>query len=233
MNRQRGFTLIELAIVLVILTILAGGLLMPLTKRIEVQRYDDTRKLLEQSTEALIGYAMSHADASGRHYLPCPDTDNDGIENRSGSACPTPATGNLPWATLGLASVDAWGNRITYTVSNSFADSASGFQSVPPTPSEGDNRICATVGCPAGSLLAEKVPVVLMSHGKNGLGARSAYNVDASPPVSSDEIENDNGGPDFVSRPPGGEGTLEFDDLVMWIPSSVLFARICPAGGCP
>ena len=60
MKNQRGFTLIELAIVLVIVTILVGGLAMPLSAQIQARRIAETNKTLEEAREAIIGYAMSH-----------------------------------------------------------------------------------------------------------------------------------------------------------------------------
>ena len=64
MKTQQGFTLIELAIVLVIVTILVGGLAMPLSAQIEARRISETRKTLEEAREAILGYAMSHLVAS-------------------------------------------------------------------------------------------------------------------------------------------------------------------------
>ena len=42
MKRTRGFTLIELAIVMVIVTILIGGLAMPLSAQIQARRIAET-----------------------------------------------------------------------------------------------------------------------------------------------------------------------------------------------
>lgn len=229
MNNQRGFTLIELAIVMVILTILAGGLLVPLTRRIELQHIESTKKTLDEARDALIGFALSHSAGDGRPYLPCPDTNNDGLEDRAGTVC-SGETGNLPWVTLGLASMDAWGNRLTYGVTAVFADSGNGIN--PGGGLAGTNTICSTADCPAGTIIANAIPVVFLSRGPNGFGALSASGTVLTAPVSADEIENDDGATDFVSRPPGGEGTAEFDDIVTWIPTTVLIARVCP-GGCP
>ena len=60
MKNQQGFTLIELAIVLVIVTILIGGLAIPLSAQIEARRIAETNKTLEEAKEAIIGYAMSN-----------------------------------------------------------------------------------------------------------------------------------------------------------------------------
>ena len=45
---QKGFTLVEMAVVLLIIGLLLGGLLMPLSEQVNSQRYGETR---EHSTE--------------------------------------------------------------------------------------------------------------------------------------------------------------------------------------
>ena len=237
MRKARGFTLIELAIVLVILTVIAGGLLVPLTKRIEMQRYEDTRKLLDLAQAALIGYTMSNRiSGSNRSYLPCPDINQDGVEDRTGDSC-SQQQGRLPWVTLGLNSLDAWGNHIDYAVHDDFSDKspAKGISNS----TKGDFRICAiSSNCSGVNLLAEKIPFIVLSRGPNGKGALSANGTLiawAPATTSADENENLNNGSTYVSRPPTpAESALgEFDDLVVWLSTPALLARICPAGGCP
>jgi len=53
MKPARGFTLIELAIVLVIVTILIGGLAVPLSAQIQARRIAETKKTLEEAREAI------------------------------------------------------------------------------------------------------------------------------------------------------------------------------------
>jgi len=85
------------------------------------------------------------------------------------------------------------------------------------------------------------VPVVLVSYGANGRGARNVNlpfgsPTPALPPgASAKEIENLDADHRYVSRPPSkpGDAAGEFDDLVVWLPFSVLINRVCPAGGCP
>lgn len=60
MIHNRGFTLIELAVVLVIVTVLIGGLLVPLNAQIQARRIAETKKILEEAREAIVGYAMTH-----------------------------------------------------------------------------------------------------------------------------------------------------------------------------
>lgn len=146
---QSGFTIMELAIVLVIVALLLGGLLLPLSSQQDLQGRQATEKALTDIREALIGFAV----INGR--LPCPaqadiayTAANAGLEATTGSgatlscACvaasspgvaqigATPCSvsaatdtvgGVLPWASLGLLETDAMGNRYTYHVNTFFA----------------------------------------------------------------------------------------------------------------
>ena len=61
-----GFTLIELAITLAIIGVLAGAVLVPFVAQVAQRNTAATEKTLEQIKDALLGYAT----ATGR--LPCP-----------------------------------------------------------------------------------------------------------------------------------------------------------------
>jgi prepilin-type N-terminal cleavage/methylation domain-containing protein len=239
MTRQRGFTLIEMAIVLVIMTILIGGLAVPLSAQIQARRIAETQKTLAEAREAIIGYAMTHntGGATPRPYLPCPDTDGDGRENRTGNIC-TLADGWFPWVDLGTAAQDGWGNRLHYSVENrEYADKSKGMPNLalytPPYATLNFKQICRTSTCAAVDALY--LPVVLFSHGPNGWGARNINGNTLAAPTSADELENTNADPNFVSRAPSkaGDTSGEFDDLVVWISDGLLRGRVCPTGGCP
>jgi prepilin-type N-terminal cleavage/methylation domain-containing protein len=245
MNSARGFTLIELAIVLVIITILVGGLAVPLSAQIQARRVAETRHNMEAIHDALIGYAMSHTfnhpAMSGeiRHHLPCPDTDNDGLEDArvAGGSC-SAMRGGLPWITLGVRGEDAWGNRYTYAVDPVYSNNVVGFASTPAA-TQANLDIFPNASC-AAPTVQENVPVVVASHGPQG---RGALNMNGGTPlaptsVAADERQNLNvaigslpctNATSFVSHTP----TDDFDDLVMWLSSNELFSRVCPAGGCP
>ena len=62
----KGFSLVEIAVVLVIISVLATIVAVPLATQIEQRRVEETRKQIEVAKEALFGFAM----ANGR--LPCP-----------------------------------------------------------------------------------------------------------------------------------------------------------------
>ena len=105
-----GFTLAEMAIVLLIVGLLLAGVLTPLANQVETKRTSDTQKMLEDIKDALIGYAASHrATSTGKPYLPCPDTNLDGLEeNRTAGVCPS-QEGWIPWSTLGVGqAVAGW-----------------------------------------------------------------------------------------------------------------------------
>ncbi len=237
MKQARGFTLIELAIVLVIITILVGGLAGPLSVQIQTRRVTETQKTLDEARDAIVGYAMTHKTAGGRPYLPCPDSNGDGREDRSpGGACLL-SYGFFPWVDLGSAQHDAWGNRLRYVVESDLANRALGFSSstaLPAPPTSGWKQVASRSGC-ATVDVAAGTPFVLVSHGANGWGARNVSNATLAAPTGPDEQENlgvDDGC--YVSRTPSkpGDPGGEFDDLVSWLAFGVLVNRACPAG-CP
>lgn len=236
---SRGFTLIEMAIVLIIITILIGGLAVPLSAQIQARRMAETKKTLEEAREAIIGYAMTHntGGVTPRPYLPCPDTDADGRENRTGNICTQP-DGWFPWVDLGTAPQDAWGNRLHYSVENrEYSDNSKGMPDLaayaPPYANLVFKQICRDSACT--TLEAIYLPVVLFSHGPDGWGARNVNGNVLADPTSANELENTDADTSFVSRTPSkaGDASGEFDDLVVWISDGLLRSRVCPAGGCP
>jgi prepilin-type N-terminal cleavage/methylation domain-containing protein len=131
----RGFTLVELAIVLGIVTLLLTGLVVSVAAQIELQRLGETRSTIENVREALLGFAA----ANGR--LPCPASS---ISNGREAFCTTASggcthtttiqahgrcnnffNGFVPAAALGITptdnqgyALDGWGNRLRYAVSD-------------------------------------------------------------------------------------------------------------------
>lgn len=98
-NRQAGYTIVEMAIVMVVLGTLLGSVLYPLGKRLTADRHKENRLMLEHAEQAVIGYAMNNNTSEtrvvvdgqavpftyipgGRPYLPCPDITGDGLEDR-------------------------------------------------------------------------------------------------------------------------------------------------------
>ncbi|PIQ13150.1 MAG: prepilin-type cleavage/methylation domain-containing protein [Hydrogenophilales bacterium CG_4_9_14_3_um_filter_59_35] len=233
---ERGFTLVEMAIVLVIVVLLLGGLLMPLSTQVEQRRIGETQKALEEIKEALIGFAANQTPP----HLPCPDktsgggagTANDGLEDVTAAtgACVT-QEGNIPWATLGVADVDAWGNRIHYSVTAIFSNRSPATMFA--LASAGTLRVCTAPTCTTQTATA--LPAIVLSYGKNGFGAINQTGGINPAPTSADEQANTDLNVDFVSHTPtqAGAANGEFDDLVTWLSPNILFNRMVAAGKLP
>ena len=99
----RGYSLPEMAIALLVLGILLGGIVVPLSSRLKAEARLKTENLIYDAREAVLGYGIAnrtvsgvggiaiqiqdynglpHAMPEGRPYLPCPDITGDGVEDR-------------------------------------------------------------------------------------------------------------------------------------------------------
>ena len=118
--KPSGFTLVEMAIVLVIIGLLLGGMLMPLSAQMDQRRNSETQKALDEINQALIGFAV----ANGR--FPRPATSATNGAERTTCATEAECAGFIPWATLGVSKLDSWGKIIRYSVTLAFAGDVSG-----------------------------------------------------------------------------------------------------------
>jgi type II secretory pathway pseudopilin PulG len=241
-------------VVIMILTILASGLALPIAAQLEARRATETRRLLADAREALLGFAAIHA------RLPCPASESSAGEesfaaggDAANGNCSNFHDGLLPGATLGLAPLDpqgfvrdAWGtsrNRIRYAVFG--AGHEVGGATNPLTRAQGLRLatlpalaaephylfICSTgasasaSGCgPAANQLTRRAAFVLVS-----LGANAA----ATPHPGSDEARNVSGAPVFVYHDESAAAGNEFDDVVTWTPVSLVVSRLVSAGLLP
>ncbi|BCB25558.1 hypothetical protein SKTS_04440 [Sulfurimicrobium lacus] len=247
MYKNEGFSLIELAIVLVVVALLLGGLLVPLTMQIEQQKTKETQKILEDAKEAIIGFAI----ANGR--LPCPASNSsNGQEsfdtaaggNAANGKCSNFYNGFLPAVTLGVNpvdangyAVDAWAltqNRIRYAIttanSNAFT-STGGMAATTMSVLAPDLRVCATAtgiiatNCGTAMSLSNNAVAVVYSLGKNA--AMGGGGLDEAANLNSDAV--------FVSHIPSASTAAngDFDDLVTWLSPNILFNRMVAAGRLP
>ncbi len=217
----RGFTLIELAIVLVIVGILLGSFIGSLTARIENAKIEETEKELAEIKQALLAYAFTQFPPR----LPCPDSDSppDGISN----ICAGNSFGTLPYFDLGLGQADAWDTRYRYWVDGAYSV---GFDLSAPQGSAQINN--------ASIAIVPNAVAVIFSHGKNGLGGTSVdgVNRDAIPGVGHDyEVKNMDATDVFESGPRTDIDTAagEFDDILIWISEYELKAKMVEAGALP
>ena len=100
-----GFTLIEMAVVIIILGVIISIAATALPPLIVSSKIKKTQALMAKADNALQGYSMVH------HRLPFAAGGPDGIESAD------LYVGYIPYRTLGLSSgTDAWGNVFRYAV---------------------------------------------------------------------------------------------------------------------
>jgi prepilin-type N-terminal cleavage/methylation domain-containing protein len=250
----RGFTVIEIAVAMLVLAVLLAGLAVPIAAQVQLRRQDETRRILEDARDAILGFAA----VNGR--LPCPATDdNNGQEsftptgNAVNGDCASFYAGYLPGAALGLSPLDAQGfvldpwltprSRVRYavfgggTAINGVTNAltrANGMQAAT-LPALGNAShfliICSSgtqataSGCgPAASQLTRRAAFVVFSLGPNGI---------AEPAAGSDEARNVDGDAVFVHHEPSTAPGREFDDQLLWVPIHIVVSRLVSAGRLP
>lgn len=261
-HRQGGFTLMELAVVLVIVALLIGGMLLPLSAQNDLRFANETQKTLNDIRDALVGFAA----ANGR--LPCPaQAGTSGIEASSGTPgnCTNPYDGLVPAITLGIGptdgngfAVDAWGNQIHYAV----YPTSIGGQANPFTAPNG-MRLATMSSIAATSPL---LSVCACGNAVTGGGTTAAACGGTCPGLTTGRVtdqavavvyslgknasvggagagESHNPNPNatvaadpaFVWHTPTQSGAAdgEFDDLMIWISPNILYNRMVAAGQLP
>ncbi len=252
--RQQGFSLVELSVVILVMGLLLGGLMMPLSVQRENSRLRDGQEQLQSVESAVVGFALVNG------YLPCPATPaSAGVAAPAGSAC-SAQHGFVPATTLNLSGqrnadnllLDPWGSPLRYSISASDANGDGSWDFV--TPGElaavtmplllPEMMVCSTAAgssstaCAGSNVtLTGGSPLIIYSLGKNWVSfssADEAENVGAnlaggvsgtSYRVASDSV--------FVVRGKSELSGNEFDDLLTWISPNHLFGRLVEAGHLP
>lgn len=255
MHTHSGFTLVEMAMVLLIIGLLTGGLLMPLSTQYELKQRQQVQAELKQIKEALMGYYLIHG------HFPCPasSTSNYGREfdRTSNGICNMPqenssSHGFVPYVELGLTGstdsgastmTDAWGNPYRYSVTN-LGKSCFGGRWIYTLPNafrtlretgvcSGETlddflpnfQICDTTGCGAKTAV-----VVIYSMGKNWTETPVASSAE-----SKNQGDTNNGGfplkigSDAKFHIGDSNAANPYDDLVEWISPNVLFSTLAKA----
>lgn len=226
-RQQQGFTLLEVAMVLLIMALLLASVLRPFGAQLEQRQRDDTMRTLLEVREAIVGFVAAN------HRLPCPAAMGASLEGDC-----SVAHGFVPAAALGIdgainedgALIDAWNNPVRYSVSVSDVDADGqpdfttvlemrdiGMQYLRP-----EFEVCADTSACA-RLRANRIPVVLVSTGANGNSVNAG----------TDERENLDGNERFVSRDIDRVGDDQFDDIVVWLSGNILYSKMIQAGVLP
>lgn len=252
-GKSAGFSLVEMAMVLMIIGLLLGGLLPTLSNQMETRQIAETRKEMADIREVLTGFML----INGR--LPCPaqatiptGSNNAGTEATVGTACSckgasgndnmiawasgvactdTSITGVLPWVTLGTGETDAWGRRFTYRISTDFADLNSAPSATFTLSSTGVQKVYQNTADAAADINKVTTPAVFISHGKNGYGAyqQQGKKLLLPDPTPPEELENSDDDNKFISQ----DYSTNFDDIVSWLSQNMLVSRMISAGKLP
>jgi len=234
-HRSSGFSIIEMAIVMVIMGTLLGGMLLSLSQVRESNNRTDAVSTMDEIKEALYGFAQTN----GR--LPCPATTTSlGAEAPVGGGVCTQRYGFLPWTTLGLSGptnvdnllMDSWLSPYRYNVSNI---SASAFTTAGQMRTLGiaalapNLQVCTVAACGAGNVLVNSAPAVVVSLGANFATFTSADERANSGETTRNGYRQANNN-NFVF---GDYNEATFDDVITWLSPSILYTRMIAAGQLP
>lgn len=233
-REQGGFTLLEIAVVLLIV-----GLVTVFGAKLVGSITEGTRTRLTRQNIDTVKLALQ-AFIARTNRLPCPAVEalppgnaNYGIEAATPGTCAgTQAIGTVafrgvvPWKSLGMTTenaVDAWGNQITYVVTNSATNlnssTVAGMRGsiyihsntpvVAGLPGTG-NQVNACSTTANDNICNAAAVALLVSHGKAGAGAYTLNGTRVPLPTSAQEVENTNTDRSYVLAEPSDS----FDDIV-------------------
>lgn len=260
MRKATGFTLVELAVVLAIVTLLLSTMLYGLSAQTESRNFQENQRRLEQVRELTLGFAVS----KGR--LPCPATSTSvGQESFTSGSCTTFYDGFVPAKTIGFTptdtdgfALDVWGNRIRFAIANLITD-CSGSSTTPHfvnatnlkangiSCQPNDLLVCrsstgitsTTCGTSFGTqgenqLMATSLVVAVIHSGGKNLATASTSAL-AAAAGRADESANLNGDRIFVwhTATDSSAANGEFDDQVAWITVGELYGKLVTAGVLP
>lgn len=222
-QKIRGFTLIEMAVVITILSLAAAGGLAVASKSIRSQKREETLAKMDRIMEAIEAYVNNYG------HLPCPSALDDGLGTEHSGFGIGANSGNcseiLDNATTGYRTAsnvikgfvpvyslnlspdhifDAWDRRFTYVVDEDLTASAN-FMTETGDIQVLDNSAIQLTG-------TDGAAMVLISHGERGHGA---YRLKGTTPSQIDDglatpnYEDDNGD---VNNP------AAFDDIFRDVP---------------
>jgi prepilin-type N-terminal cleavage/methylation domain-containing protein len=205
LSNVQGFTLLEIAIVMVIIGILTGGGISVMKFMTERKARNATADYLQQARTALTGFAADN----GR--LPWADSNGDGTADAGTTR------GTLPYLTLQLSPSDAYRRTLNYEINANLAVSRAGACSALRAGLAGRPRVVDADG----STAAFSVAAVLVSAGP--MDADGSGNVFDDLTTGTFLGNNATGTPSYLRHPP----VQDFDDLTTYIGGNEFSANVC------
>lgn len=222
---QSGFSLVEMAVVLVILGLVLTTLFAPLAAQRDIKNIIGTQASLNQIKDAINGFAI----LNGR--LPCPakviaDPSNASYGLEDTTLCGQ--EGLLPWKTLGVPETDEWGAHRTSSVDTWIGYWKYRVDTNYTTTALFNTNMMASVPAFANSFLikdtagndvtssvvgTEKPIIVVYSTGKDLVANGQNASIDST-------FESDT-------------NSAAFDDMLIWITRPALVNKMVSAGKLP
>lgn len=202
---QRGFTLIEIAVVMVVIGLLAGGGVSLMRLLTERKARNEALAYLKETHTTLIGFA----ERTGR--LPYADSDNDGIENNGVGA------GTLPYRTLQVAPTDPYKRPLRYALNPNLGTNRASSCSALRTGLAGAPQVVDADGAPP----AFPIAAILISAGP--MDADGDGNMFDDLAAGTHQGDNTDGTPNYLRHPP----VAGFDDLAVYLGGNELYSGIC------
>lgn len=210
-HRSRGIVLI----VFVVLIFAGASTLFLSAGRNTLQKQQqlkqvETRKRMLDIREAIYGFTLGLSNR-----LPCPDINDDGLEDRSSGSCSS-AQGDIPWLTLGVEGQDSWHQDFIYRVTLEYGDDVDGAPPCATTPSGVSFSSCSNGNitlydsASLSTVIESNIPAIVISRGRS-----RGFN-------STDETENTDNDTSFVIRYFSETSGSEFNDLVYTISNAQL-----------
>lgn len=203
-NPVSGFTLIEMAIVMVVIGLLAGGGTFVMGMLTERKARNESIDYLHQAKEALLSYASTQGT------LPSADTNSDGAGDGA-------TVGGLPYLDLKMRPTDSYKRVLRYEVNTNLTTDLQATCSALKTGLSGVPDVVDGDG----SSTAFSVAAILVSSGP--MDADGDGNILDRITTGTHQGNNTTGAPNYIRFPP----ITSFDDLVVYIGEHELYSELC------